>query len=46
MGQSIILIGYNSGLPDIDEANELNPSYDLPHNHWLTPDEVQSFGGC
>ena len=44
-GQSLILIGYSSGLPEIAEADELNQSYDLPHNNRLTPDKVLYFGG-
>ena len=39
------MISYSSGLPDISEADELNQSYDLPHNYHLNPDEVLSFGG-
>ena len=45
MGKLLTLIGYNSGLPDIYEADELNQSYDLPHNDWTTPDKVLYFGG-
>ena len=45
MGQSLTLIGYSSELPDMDEAEELYQSYYLPHNYWLTPDTVLSFGG-
>ena len=45
MGQSLTLIGYNSGLPDIYEADKLNHSYDIPHNDWPTPDKVLYFGG-
>ena len=40
------MIGYISGLPEIAEADELNQSYDLPHNDRLTPYKVLSFGGC
>ena len=45
LGQSLTLIGYSSGLYDIAEADELYPSYDLPHNDRLTPDIVLLFGG-
>ena len=45
MGQSLTLIGYISGLPEIAESDELYQSYDLPHNDRLTPDKVLSFGG-
>ena len=45
MGQSLTPIGYRSGLPDIDEAEKLNQSYDLTHNDRLTPDKVLPFGG-
>ena len=36
----------SSGLPEIAEADELNESYDLPHNNWLAPDKVLYLGGC
>ena len=45
MGQSLTLIGYSSGLPEIAEEDKLYQSYDLPHNDWLTPDTVLYFGG-
>ena len=45
MGQSLTLIGYSSGLPEVFEADKLNQSYDLPHKDWLTPDTVLTFGG-
>ena len=45
LGQSITMIGYSSGLPEIAESDELNQSHDLPHNDRLTPDKVLSFGG-
>ena len=45
LGQLITLIGCSSGLSEISEADKLNQSYDLPHNYWLTPDKVLSFGG-
>ena len=41
----LTLIGYSSGLPEIDEADKLNQIYDLPRNDWPTPDKVLSFGG-
>ena len=46
MGQSLTLIGYSSGFPDISEAEKLNKSYDLTQNDRLTPDKFLSFGGC
>ena len=46
VGQSLTLIGYSSGLPDIAEAEELNQGHDLPHKYQLTPDKFLSFGGC
>ena len=45
LGQSLAPIGYSSELPDISEADELNRSYDLPHNYRLTPDTFLSFRG-
>ena len=45
MLQSLTLIGYSSGLPDIAEADKLNQIYDLHHNNPLTPDKVLSFSG-
>ena len=45
MGQYLTLIGYIIGLPEIDEADELNKNYDITHNDRLTPDIVLSFGG-
>ena len=39
------MIGYISGLNEIDKEDELNQSYDLPHNDQTTPDKVQSLGG-
>ena len=45
MGKSLTLIGYSSGLSEIAKLDELYWSYDLPHNNWLTPDTVLSFGG-
>ena len=45
LGKLLTLIGYISGSTEISEADELNHSYDLPHNDWLTPDKVLSFGG-
>ena len=45
LGQWLTLIDYSSGLFDIAEADELYPIYDIPHNDWLTPDTVLSFGG-
>ena len=44
--QSLTLIGYSSGLPEISETDELNQSYDLPHKNRLTPDKFLSFGVC
>ena len=43
MGKSITLIDYSSGFPEISEADELNQSYNLPHNDFLTPDKVLFF---
>ena len=40
----LTLIGYSTGLPEIAEADQLNQSYDLPHNDQLTPDKVLSLG--
>ena len=45
LGNFLTVIGYNIGLPDISEAEELYQSYDLPHKDRLTPDKVLSFGG-
>ena len=45
MVQSLTLIGYISGLPEISEADKLYQSYDLAHNDRLTADTVLSFGG-
>ena len=45
MGQSLTLIVYSSGFTETSEADELNQSYDLPHNDRLTPNKVLSFGG-
>ena len=45
MGQLLTLIGYSSELSEMAEADELHPSYNLPHNDWLTPDTVLAFGG-
>ena len=45
LGKLLTLIGYSRGLPEISEADELNQSYDLPHNNWLTPDKVLYLDG-
>ena len=45
MGQSLTVIGYSSGLPEISEVEKLYQIQDLPHNDQLTPDTVLSFGG-
>ena len=39
----LTLIGYSSELSDMDEADELPPSYDIPHNDWLTPNTVLEY---
>ena len=44
MGKLLTLIGHNSGLPEIAEADELYWSYDIPHINRLTPDTFLSFG--
>ena len=44
MGKLLTLIGYSSELSDITEADELDPSYDIPQNDRLTPDTVLAFG--
>ena len=44
LGQSLTLISYSSGLPEIAEAAKLGQSYNLPHNDWMTPDKVLYFG--
>ena len=44
--QFLTLIGYSSELSEMAEADELYPSYNLPHNVHLTPDTVLSFEGC
>ena len=41
----LTLIGYISELSEMDEADELHLSYDLPHNDRLAPDIVSEFGG-
>ena len=46
MGQFLTLIGYSSELSEMPEADELYPSYNLPHNYRLTPDTVSEFDGC
>ena len=45
LGKLLTLIDYSSGLLEISESDELNQIRDLPHNDWLTPDKVLSFGG-
>ena len=40
----LTLIGYSVELSDMAEVDELHPSYDIPHNDWLTPDTVLEFG--
>ena len=40
MGQLLTLIGYSSELSDMAESDELHPSYDIPHNNWLTPNSL------
>ena len=32
IGKSLTLISYSNGFPNIAETEELNQSYDLPHN--------------
>ena len=44
MGKSLTLIGYSSELYEMDEADKLYHSYNLPHNDRLTPDTVLEFG--
>ena len=39
------MIGYSSWLPDISEADNLNKSYDLPHNDRANPDKFLSLSG-
>ena len=45
MGQLLTLIGYSSELFEMDEADELYLSYNLPHNGQPTPDTKSAFGG-
>ena len=45
LGQLLTLIGYSSELSEMAESDKLNPSYNLPHNYWLTPDTVLVFRG-
>ena len=41
----LTLIGYISGFTEIDEADKLNQSYNLPHNNRLNPYKVLYFSG-
>ena len=45
LGQLLTLIGYSSEWSEMAESGKLYPSYNLPHNDWLTPDTVLAFGG-
>ena len=45
MVQSLTLIGYSRELTEMAEADKLYPSYDISHNHDLTPDSVSAFKG-
>ena len=45
LGQLLTLIGYSSELSEMAESDKLHPSYNLPHNDWLTPHTVLEFGG-
>ena len=45
MRELLTLIGYSSDFPEIADTDELNQSYNLPHNNRLNPDRVLSFGG-
>ena len=44
LGQSLIVIGYSSGLPEIAESEELNQIHDIPRNDRLTLDKFLYFG--
>ena len=44
MRQYLTLIGYSSALPEMAEAEELHPIYDLSHNNQMTSDTVSGFG--
>ena len=39
------LIGYSSELSEMDEAEKLHPSYDIPHNDWLADYTTSILGG-
>ena len=45
LGQLLTLIGYSIELSGMAESDKLHPSYNLPHNDWLTPDTVLAFCG-
>ena len=44
MGQSLTLIAYSSELSEMDEADILYQSYEIPHNNQLIPETVLVFG--